>query len=59
MTATAPELAGHSGSYLADCQLGVVGGDIFSTGVRPHAHDADTARALWDLSERLVAAAAG
>jgi hypothetical protein len=46
--ATAPELAGQSGAYLADCQV-----------AEPNrlAQDADMARALWDKTEELIAAA--
>lgn len=46
--ATAPELAGRSGAYLADCQV-----------AEPNrqAQDADMARALWDKTEELIAAA--
>jgi NAD(P)-dependent dehydrogenase (short-subunit alcohol dehydrogenase family) len=45
--ATAPELAGAGGSYLADCAR--------SDDVAPWALDRDAARRLWELSERLVA----
>jgi NAD(P)-dependent dehydrogenase (short-subunit alcohol dehydrogenase family) len=45
--ATAPSLREHGGAYLADCQLAE------ST---PEATDPDTARRLWELSERWVAA---
>lgn len=44
--ATAPSLREHGGAYLADCQLAE------ST---PEATDPDTARRLWELSERWVA----
>lgn len=52
--ATAPELADHSGSYLADCQLGVMGGETEKTGFLEYAYDQDNARGLWTLSEELV-----
>jgi NAD(P)-dependent dehydrogenase (short-subunit alcohol dehydrogenase family) len=52
--ATAPELASHSGVYLANCQLGVVGSETKKVGVREYAYDADNARRLWELSEQLV-----
>ena len=44
--ATAPALREHGGAYLADCQFAE------ST---PEATDPDTARRLWELSERWVA----
>ena len=53
--ATSPDLVGHSGAYLADCGLGVEGGNIGRNGFEPHITDADTADRLWDLSERLLA----
>ncbi|SRR6056297_515323 len=45
--ATSPELVDHVGAYLADCGLGVRGGDIDRNGFAPYI--ADTARAgrLW------------
>jgi hypothetical protein len=46
--ATDASLRAHGGAYLVDCQLAQAGAD---------ATDPDTARQLWDLSERLVAAA--
>ena len=52
--ATAGELASHNGSYLSDCQLGVLGADTQGIGVREYAYDADNARRLWGLSEQLV-----
>ena len=52
--ATAPELASHSGAYLANCQLGVVGAETKKVGVKEYAYDADNARRLWELSEQLV-----
>ena len=44
--ATAPELAGHGGTYLADCAI--------SSEHAAWATDADAAQRLWTLSERLV-----
>ncbi len=52
--ATAPELDGHGGAYLADCQLGEVGGNVSSTGVEPHARDPEAAVRLWSLTEEWV-----
>jgi NAD(P)-dependent dehydrogenase (short-subunit alcohol dehydrogenase family) len=52
--ATAPELADHGGAYLADCQVGVVGGSLNENGVEPHARDPESAVRLWELSEKLV-----
>ena len=52
--ATAGELTSHSGSYLSDCQLGVLGAETQGIGVREYAYDADNARRLWGLSEQLV-----
>jgi NAD(P)-dependent dehydrogenase (short-subunit alcohol dehydrogenase family) len=54
--ATAPELADHGGAYLADCQVGVVGGNVSAHGVEPHARDPEAALRLWELSEKLVGA---
>lgn len=54
--ATAPELADHNGAYLADCGLGVLGGDPGVNGFLPYLLDDDHAEALWDLSEELVGA---
>jgi NAD(P)-dependent dehydrogenase (short-subunit alcohol dehydrogenase family) len=52
--ATAPELAEHNGAYLADCGLGVLGGDPGVNGFLPYLLDDDHAEALWGLSEELV-----
>ncbi len=52
--ATGPELVGHSGSYLADCGVGVIGAPTEQNGVHEYAYDAGNARELWALSERLV-----
>jgi NAD(P)-dependent dehydrogenase (short-subunit alcohol dehydrogenase family) len=55
--ATSADLVDHSGAYLADCGLGVEGGNIGRNGFAPYIADTDTAAQLWDLSERLVDAA--
>lgn len=52
--ATAPELAERGGSYLANCQIGELGGDIAQTGVAAYALDPASATRLWALSEELV-----
>ena len=52
--ATALELAEHNGAYLADCGLGVLGGDPGVNGFLPYLLDDDHAEALWNLSEELV-----
>lgn len=52
--ATAPDLVGHSGAYLADVGLGVAGGNIAKNGFDPYIADESRADALWELSERLV-----
>ena len=50
--ATAPDVAGHNGGYLADCGPTAPGpGD---RGYEPWIADATTAGRLWELSERLV-----
>ena len=53
--ATSADLVGHNGAYLADCGLGVEGGNIARNGFAPHIADAATADRLWDLSDRLLA----
>jgi hypothetical protein len=52
--ATAPELEGQGGKYLADCQVGVVGGDLAANGVAAYAQDPESAARLWALSEEWV-----
>lgn len=52
--ATAPELQGHGGVYLEDCQVSRPGVAGSFEGLAPWAADPDSARRLWDLSERLV-----
>ena len=54
--ATAPELADHNGAYLADCGLGVLGGNPGGNGFLPYLLDDDHAAELWGLSEDLVGA---
>jgi len=46
--ATAPELAGRSGSYLANCAV---------SSSSPDGQDAELAERLWAVSEQIVAAA--
>lgn len=41
----APEVSGISGKYFSDCRLAAVS---------PHAANADLARRVWDISEKLV-----
>jgi NAD(P)-dependent dehydrogenase (short-subunit alcohol dehydrogenase family) len=55
--ATSPELDGCGGLYCEDCHAAEVRADAGAVhgGVRPYAVDRDRARALWELSERLVA----
>lgn len=53
---TAPELAEHNGAYLADCGLGVLGGDPGVNGFLPYLLNDDHAEALWNLSEELIGA---
>lgn len=54
--ATAPELAGRGGRYLEDCAEALPFSPDLpdSQGVMPHALDPETARRLWELSERMV-----
>jgi NAD(P)-dependent dehydrogenase (short-subunit alcohol dehydrogenase family) len=52
--AVAPEPAAHNGAYLADCQIGVQGGDPNRTGFSDYLLDDATADRLWALSEDLV-----
>ena len=54
--ATSSELANHNGAYLADCGLGVLGGNPGVNGFLPYLLDDDHAAELWDLSEELVGA---
>jgi NAD(P)-dependent dehydrogenase (short-subunit alcohol dehydrogenase family) len=52
--AIAPELAEHNGAYLADCQVGVEGGDPNSTGFSSYLLDDAGTDRLWTISEELV-----
>jgi NAD(P)-dependent dehydrogenase (short-subunit alcohol dehydrogenase family) len=52
--ATSAELDDHDGAYLADCGVGVPGGNIGRNGFAPYIADAATADRLWQLSEDLV-----
>ncbi|MGI9557461.1 MAG: SDR family NAD(P)-dependent oxidoreductase [Solirubrobacterales bacterium] len=52
--ATAPELETASGSYLANCRVGVPGDPTENEGVKEYAYDAETAKRLWTLSEEMV-----
>lgn len=55
--ATAPELAGKGGAYLADVQIAPVEeGTEDMTKVRPYALDAASAERLWTVSEEMLAA---
>jgi len=53
--ATAPELDGHGGIYLEDCQIAKPKvTDDQDGGYAAHAVDPESAKRLWALSERLV-----
>ena len=52
--AVAPELADHNGAYLADCQVGVEGGNTGTTGFMSYLLDEATRDRLWTLSEELT-----
>lgn len=54
--ATSPLLAAGGGVYCEDCNIArpVPAGDPGFTGVRPWAIDADAARRLWALSEKML-----
>lgn len=53
--ATAPELAGKGGAYLADVQIAPVEADTEDmTKARPYILDADAAEHLWSVSEEMV-----
>lgn len=54
--ATTDDLAEHNGAYLADCGVGVLGGNPGANGFLPYLLDDDHAAGLWDLSERLAGA---
>jgi len=54
--ATSPQLEGKGGLYCADCAISPItpNDSDLQTGVRQHAIDPTTAKALWDLSEKLL-----
>ena len=52
--AVAPDLGEHNGAYLADCQLGLEGGNPNSTGFSSHILDDTNTERLWTISEDLV-----
>jgi NAD(P)-dependent dehydrogenase (short-subunit alcohol dehydrogenase family) len=52
--ATSADVADHKGAYLADCGIGVEGGNIGRNGFAPYIADPATANRLWDLSEHLI-----
>ena len=55
LAATAPELAGKGGSFLADCQICEINDEADSfTAVRSYAVDSDIADRLWEVSEEMV-----
>ena len=56
--ATAPELEGHGGLYLEDCQVAAVNGapDALN-GVKSYALDPDNAGRLWECRRRWWASA--
>ncbi|WP_111768639.1 SDR family NAD(P)-dependent oxidoreductase [Nakamurella deserti] len=56
--ATSPSVAGTGGRYFQDCQEAEVVPALHGlTGVLPHALDPQDAQRLWEVSERLIAAA--
>ncbi len=54
--ASVADLADHNGAYLADCQVGVEGGNPNTTGFMSYLLDDTTTDRLWSLSEELVGA---
>jgi NAD(P)-dependent dehydrogenase (short-subunit alcohol dehydrogenase family) len=54
--AATADLADHNGAYLADCQVGVEGGDTSATGFAGYLLDDETADRLWSVSEEMVGA---
>ena len=50
----APDLEEHNGAYVADCQLGVEGGNPNSTGFASYLLDDANTDRLWVLSEELT-----
>ena len=55
LAATSADLVGHNGAYLADCGVGVEGGNIGKNGFAPYIADTSTADRLWSVSEQLLA----
>ncbi len=53
--ATSADLLAHNGAYLADCGVGVEGGNIGKNGFAPYIADTATAERLWSVSEQLLA----
>ena len=56
----APELEGRSGAYLADCQVGTEVPGPWGRRMcapTPLAQDGEVARALWEKTEEMIAAA--
>lgn len=55
LAATAPELAGKGGAYLADCQICEVNDEAESWSVvRSYAVDPEAADRLWQVSEKMI-----
>lgn len=52
--ASVADLADHNGAYLADCQVGIEGGNPNHTGYEPYLLDDATTERLWTLSEEWV-----
>ena len=54
--ATSPELAGVTGVYLEDCEIGkpIPSTTLSAVGVIPEAYDAAAADRLWTISEKIV-----
>lgn len=52
--ATAPELADHGGSFLANCQVAQINDGAKHVGVKTYATSAENADKLWEISEELV-----
>ncbi|MCU1351868.1 MAG: Short-chain dehydrogenase [Acidimicrobiales bacterium] len=52
--ASVADLGAHNGAYLADCQVGVEGGNPNSTGFMSYLLDDAATDRLWTLSEELV-----
>lgn len=52
--ATSPDLEGHGGIYLEDCQVAAPATPGSGSGVEDYAVDREAAERLWGLSEQLV-----